>query len=508
MMEKNDTDTKQKPLVNHSTYKDVIDAAKKSNDFKEIRKNIATSMVFISYFNTLIDRDMMQKVVLPFIADYEPRQNEVLDIHTFQNDLPLEDVIKTSDIKEIEDKIHKGYVLIKLENASDECLLINVSNSSMGIRQFNETENEFSVTGPKLGFVENLDVNMSLLRKKLKTPLLVTEELVIGNTSKTRVMMVYLDGITNEEHIETVRKRLSNIDFDIVWDVSTLDQIISDNSNTPFPLYLTTERIDRISYTVSNGQVAILCDGSPYAISGPCTLLDFFISPEDYYYNWIIGSLFRLIRILGIFFSIFTSSIYVAVVTFHYEMIPVDLLGPLIKTRVNVPFPPLIEVIFLEITIELLREAGARLPSKIGQTLGIVGGIVIGQAAVAASLTSNILLIIVALSALASFTTPIITMSNSIRLLRFPFILMSALFGGLGIILGITILLCHLFNLKSFGTPYMVPLYPFRVNNFKDSFLRLSYKKINERSDYLYPKLKLKYSPKVREKRKEDINDE
>jgi hypothetical protein len=507
-MANNNTDSKQKPLVNHSTYKEIIDAARKSNDFTEIKKNIATSTVFISYFTTLIDRDMMQKVLLPYIAEYEPRQNEVLDIHTFQNDLPLEDVVKTGDIKEIEDKIHKGYVLIKLENVSDECLLINVSNSSTGIRQFNESENEFSVTGPKMGFVENLDINISLLRKKLKSPLLVTEEIVIGTTSKTRVMIVYLNGIANEEHINTVRKRLSNIDFDIVWDVSTLDQIISDNSNTPFPLYLTTERIDRISYTLANGQVAIFSDGSPYAISGPSTILDFFISPEDYYYNWIIGSLFRLIRILGIFFSIFTSSIYVALVTYHYEMIPVDLLGPLIESRANVPFPPLIEVIFLEITIELLREAGARLPTKIGQTLGIVGGIVIGQAAVAASLTSNILLIIVALSALASFTTPTITMSNSIRLLRFPFIIMSALFGGLGIILGIIILMIHLFNLKSFGTPYMVPLFPFRINNFNDSFLRLSYKKINQRVEYLRPKIKLKYSPKEREKNKEDIDDE
>jgi Bacillus/Clostridium GerA spore germination protein len=507
-MANNNTDSKQKPLVNHSTYEEIIDAARKSNDFTEIKKNIATSTVFISYFTTLIDRDMMQKVLLQYIAEYEPRQNEVLDIHTFQNDLPLEDVVKTGDIKEIEDKIHKGYVLIKLENVSDECLLINVSNSSTGIRQFNESENEFSVTGPKMGFVENLDINISLLRKKLKSPLLVTEEIVIGTTSKTRVMIVYLNGIANEEHINTVRKRLSNIDFDIVFDVSTLDQIISDNSNTPFPLYLTTERIDRISYTLANGQVAIFSDGSPYAISGPSTILDFFISPEDYYYNWIIGSLFRLIRILGIFFSIFTSSIYVALVTYHYEMIPVDLLGPLIESRANVPFPPLIEVIFLEITIELLREAGARLPSKIGQTLGIVGGIVIGQAAVAASLTSNILLIIVALSALASFTTPTITMSNSIRLLRFPFIIMSALFGGLGIILGIIILMIHLFNLKSFGTPYMVPLFPFRINNFNDSFLRLSYKKINQRVEYLRPKIKLKYSPKEREKNKEDIDDE
>jgi hypothetical protein len=195
-------------------------------------------------------------------------------------------------------------------------------------------------------------------------------------------------------------------------------------------------------------------------------------------------------------------------VTFHYEVIPVDLLGPLIKSRANVPFPPLLEVLFLEMTIELLREAGARLPTKIGQTLGIVGGIVIGQAAVAAALTSNILLIIVALSALSSFTTPTITMSNTIRLLRFPFIIMSSLLGGLGIIIGFAVLLCHLFKLKSFETPYMVPLYPFRRNNFQDSFIRSPFRKLNKRPDYLRTKETIKFSPKEKNKQKEDINDE
>ncbi|TDL75657.1 spore germination protein [Rhodococcus qingshengii] len=490
------------------THTEIVKRAKKSSDFKEIKKNVSGVQILIFYFTTLIDHKTMERVFLPYINECEKKIDQSLDINQFKNNLPLEDVIRTYDAKEIEEKIYKGYVLIKFGNSSEDCLLINVSNLYKGVRTTNETENEYSVTGPKLGFVENLDTNILLLRSKLKSPLLTTEEFILGTLSKTRVVIVYLDGITNEKHIETVKNRVSEIDFDIIWDTHVIDQIIRDNSYTPFPLYVTSERLDRISYTLSSGQVVIFSDGSPSAISGPSTILDFFIASEDYYYNWITGSFLRLIRILGIIFSIISSSIYIAVVTFHYEVIPVDLLGPLIKSRANVPFPPLLEVLFLEITIELLREAGARLPTKIGQTLGIVGGIVIGQAAVAAALTSNILLIIVALSALSSFTTPTITMSNTIRLLRFPFIIMSSLLGGLGIIIGFAVLLCHLFKLKSFETPYMVPLYPFRRNNFQDSFIRSPFRKLNKRPDFLRTKDTIKFSPKEKNKQKEDINDE
>ena len=194
-------------------------------------------------------------------------------------------------------------------------------------------------------------------------------------------------------------------------------------------MLLPTERVDRAVHALINGQVAVFSNGSPYVITGPSTIIDYFISPEDYFLPWILASFFRLIRIFSVLFSIFATSIYIAVITYHYEMIPNDLFGSLSFSRYNVPFPPVLEVIFLEFTIELLREAGVRLPTKVGQTLGIVGGIVIGQASVEASLTSNVLLIIVALSALASFTTPIYKMSNTIRFLRFPLILFASIWG-------------------------------------------------------------------------------
>ncbi len=344
-----------------------------------------------------------------------------------------------------------------------------------------------------------------MLRRQIVTSKLIFEEITIGSLSKSKVMIAYIEEITNKEHVNTARQRLQEVDADVVFDSSILDQLISDNSNSPFPLFLSSERADRVVYALLSGQVAILSDGSPYVITGPSTIFDFFISPEDYYLPWVVGSFFRLIRFLGVFFSIFASPIYVAVVTFHYVIVPVDLLGPLIESRANVPFPPIIEVLFLEITIELLREAGARLPTKIGQTLGIVGGIVIGQAAVAAALTSNILLIIVALSALASFTTPIFKMSNTIRLLRFPFIVFATIWGGLGIVFALTILLTHLLRLKSLGTPYMVPLFPFRIKQFADSFIRSSLSITSKRSAYLRPQNLIRYRVK---QGKDDYDDD
>lgn len=488
---------------NDLTLEELFIAAKKSKDFTRIERSINGTKIYLSYFATLVDHEIIQKSILPYL-----NSSFLKNIDDISDKLPIEDITFTVDVKEISLKLYKGHVILQNEHSSNECILLNIHNATLGLRERNDAENEFSVIGPKVGFVEDLDTNLNLLRKKVNSPKLVIEEMIIGNMSKTRVAIVYLDGITNEQHINTVRQRLKNFDFDIIFDTSVLEQIIRDHKHTPFPLLLSTERIDRIVYTLVNGQVTIFSDGSPNAISGPATLLDFFISPEDYYLNWVLGSFFRLIRILGILFSVFSSSIYVAVLTFHYEVIPKDLLGPLIESRANVPFPPVLEVLFLETTIELLREAGARLPTKVGQTLGIVGGIVIGQAAVAAALTSNVLLIIVSLSALASFTTPIIAMGNTIRILRFFFIVFSAFLGGFGIIIGIMFLLGHLFRLKSFGSPYMVPLYPFRRNSLADSFIRSPLSAINKRPPYLRPKHLKKFYVKETRIHKGDLSDE
>lgn len=473
----------QKSENQTKSIKTIFQQAGKSNDFHQFSPTEGKDIT-ISYYKSMVDSKKLNDLLLPAIQENYKKLSEISDLKKL---IPFEDVLVTSDPLDVEKRLIKGYVIVHLKNFNQHLLTINVSNSNLGYRENNETENEFSVIGPKVGFVENIDINLHLLRKQMAVTELIFEEIKVGSMSKTEVVIAYLDGVTNPDYIQTVRQRLNNIDFDVIFDSSQIDQIISDNSNTPFPIFLSTERIDRVVYAMISGQVAILSNGSPYIITGPTTILDFFISPEDYYLSWMIGSFFRVIRIFSVIFSLFSTPIYVAVLTFHYEVLPEDLLEPLISSRAHVPFPPVWEAIFLEITIELLREAGARLPTKIGQTLGIVGGIVIGQASVQAALTSNILLIIVSLSALASFTTPIFKMSNAIRLIRFPFILLAAFLGGFGIAVGFVLLLSHLLKLKSLGNPYMVPLYPFRIKNFRDSFFRSSYQYTTSRSKFLRP---------------------
>ncbi|WP_231689554.1 spore germination protein [Bacillus sp. FJAT-27245] len=482
---------------------DILEAAKRSADFQSFSP-LDNNRLTISCYAPLIDEKLLRRVLLPAIQSHS---DMLIDLTDLKNIIPLEGIEVTEDTSSAEKKLNQGHAILQLKDGK-KFALVNIANPTKGLRQNNETDNEFSVIGPKIGFIENLDTNLHLLRRQLVTTDLIVEEHEVGHISKTRVAILYLNGITNQEFIQTARERIKNADFDVIHDNTIVEQLLSDNSTTPFPPFLSTERADKAAYALKLGQIVILAEGSCYAITAPVSILDFFNSPEDYYASWVQGSFFRLIRFFGVSFSVFATPIYIAVLTYHFEIIPENLLGPIIFSRANVPFPPFLEVLFLEITIELLREAGARLPSKIGQTLGIVGGIVIGQATVQAALTSNILLIIVALAALSSFTTPIYKMSNTVRLLRFPFIFIAAIWGGYGLAVGAVLLLGHLFRLKSLGIPYMIPLFPFRPASMGDAFIRFPYYKANKRPSYLRALKENRFSPSGKNDREKDINTE
>ncbi|WP_371411659.1 spore germination protein [Bacillus pseudomycoides] len=475
------------------TIPEFIHTMKESTDF--VSYNITENgKICLFYYKSVVEELIIKRFILtPIKKQLEQIQN----IADLTNIVFIEDIITSPSIDDIREKLLGGYVLIELQNTSyaAQYALIQAESTVLGKRLYNDTENEYSVIGPKVGFVESIDINIHLLRRGIITEQLIFKEIIVGSMSKTHVTIAYIKGLTNEQHINTATQRLQDIDFDVPFDATMIEQFLSDNSNSPFPVLLPTERVDRAVFALITGQVLILTDGSPYALAGPTTLLDFFVSPEDYYLPWIIGSFFRIIRFFGALFSLFSSAIYTAVLTFHYQMIPSDLLGPIIFSRANVPFPPVLEALFLEITIELLREAGARLPTKVGQTIGIVGGIVIGQASVQAALTSTILLIAVALSALASFTTPTVKMSSTIRLLRFPLIVLAGAFGGLGLIVGFVMILTHLIQLKSLGSPYLVPLYPFRGLAASEGFIRFPFSHTAQRPSFLRPKSNWRYNP-------------
>jgi len=462
---------------------DLLEYCSQSSDFCEYPLN-SNSSIYISYFKTLIDENKVHEYLTSTIQE---NRNKIKQLEDILNYIPVEGTSISSNLNEIKDRLLHGSILIRFKYSNQIGIIVDLLSEVQGNRTQNDAENEYSVIGPKLGFVENIDTNLNLLRRSLYIPNLKFEEFIVGTTSKSRVIIAYIDGITNPEHVYTARQRIKDADFDLICDSAILDQLITDNSNTPFPLFMSTERVDRAVYCLLNGQIAILSSGSPYVIAAPTTIFDFFVSPEDYLLPWVLGSFFRIIRFFGVAFSITATPLYVAILTYHLAIIPKDMLGPIINSRANVPFPPFLEAIILEFIIELLREAGARLPTKVGQTLGIVGGIVIGQAAVQAALTSNILLIIVALSALSSFTTPTFKMSNTIRFLRFPLILCASLWGGFGITAGLLVLYVHTLRLKSLGIPYLAPVFPFRYKEFSDGFIRSSLPYLNRRRSFFRP---------------------
>lgn len=488
-----------RPPKEETTITELLNQAKKSIDFVHYYHEDQSPPFWISYFNTMINPDILHVDILLNMKD-----DSFHSLEELKAKLPLDNIVITKDVDVIANKLYEGCIMIQFHEHDKECLLANAENRKS--RTVGISEVEFSVLGPKEAFIEDLDTNINLIRQRLPLPQLTFKELLVGKLSKTKVAIIYIEGIANEANVNTMTQRIGDVEFDNVADSSILQQLISDNANSMFPVTISSEKPDRVAGELGNGKVAVLSQGSSQAILAPTTFFEAFVAREDYYMPWILATGFRLIRYFAVLFSVLASSLYVAVLTYHYEMIPKNILATLISSRTNIPFPPVIEALFLELTIELLREAGARLPTKVGQTLGIVGGIVIGQAAVAASMTSNVLLIIVALAALASFTTPIYKMSNTIRLLRFPFIICAAFWGGLGIVFCFSFFLIHLLRLTSLGRPYLHPFYPPRITGLKEMFIRSSFSRTSMRPPFLQTKDSMRYNPK-RAKEKHDIDE-
>lgn len=448
-----------------------------SADFVCYEHQTNTDPLFIGYLKTLIEPEVLQRHILGCLSN-----NSDISFEELYHVIPVAEKEISFDWESIQNKLYRGYVAIQYGHQSHHCILVNAG--AFKGRNVTIPEIEFTVEGPKEAFVESLDINLNLIRKRVPIPELSIKEVTVGNLSKSRVAIVYIKGVTNEQYLNTLIQRIEDVQFDQVTDSTVLQQMIEDNSNSIFPQTIGTERPDYVAWALSSGQICVLKDGSPTAFFAPVNLWLFFITYEDYYLPWIIGSLLRLIRMFSVLFSVYASPLYVAVMTYHGQSISNVFLPTIISSRINVPFPPIVEVLIMELVIELLREAGARLPTKIGQTIGIVGGIVLGTAAVEAALTSNFLLIIVALSALASFTTPIFRMSATIRVLRFPFIFAAQLWGLLGIVICSLGLIAHLLRLTSLGMPYLVPFYPFRTSDLYDTLIRPPYSKFHHRFSF------------------------
>nr|WP_232337005.1 spore germination protein [Lysinibacillus timonensis] len=386
--------------------------------------------------------------------------------------LPISELDIKTNIDDCINDLLIGAVLIHIDGYSE---IVVAKITAYQTRSLAAPENESQVIGAQVGFNESLATNISLVRGYITNRNLCNEKFTVGKETKTTLSVLYIKGIAPDEQVQTVRQRITDLEIADLIDSAVLAELIDDSSKSIFPQLLLTERPDRFCDGLLGGKVGIIINGSSMAIISPFSFIEFFQSREDKNLRWPIATFIRLLRFFAIMVSIFLTPMYVAFLTFHYEVIPQPLLVPLSESRAIVPFPPILEAFLLEIIIELLREAGARLPTKVGQTIGIVGGIVIGTAAVEAGITSNILIIIIALSALASFTTPNYMMGNVIRILRFPIIFVAGIWGFYGIMITICFLLIHLLRLTSLGAPYLWPFYPPRLNELADSIIRLPF---------------------------------
>ncbi|MCL6573103.1 MAG: spore germination protein [Bacillus sp. (in: Bacteria)] len=433
-------------------------------NFRTLKKD-GKKIVFC-FLSSLIDKSSLDEYILL------PVQQNTQVAWTTENIsqiLPIAEISGTNQLKEIVSSLIEGKTYIYIDG-EPYGILANIGKTVE--RSLEKAETESLVYGPKISFTESLIGNLNIIRSNLKDPKLCMEDISIGKRVRTPGKLVYLKDIADEENVNTFRQRILDLEYDYIPDTTVLGQLIEDNSWTVFPQIMSSELPDRISQSLMSGRVAVLMDRSPAAIYGPTPFFSFFESTEDVYMRWNMALFLRMLRLTAIFLSVLLSPAYVAVLTFHYEVIPSALLISLGQSRANVPFPPVLEALLLEFVIELLREAGARLPTKVGQTMGIVGGIVIGQAAVSAGFTSNILIIIIALSALGSFTSPSYLMGTAIRIIRFPIIILAGIWGGIGIMLAFCFLLIHLLKLTSLGRPYLMPVYPFSWKDLGYSFFK------------------------------------
>lgn len=416
------------------------------------------------HFDGMVNQDLLERDLLPALlaipGDQLTNPHGVIPIATIKPQETIEQALAS---------LCAGFVLLAVEGLP-HALAFELKGWQQ--RSVEEPQVERNIRGPHEGFIESLRANTALLRKKVRTPQLKFKELILGQRSNTTVALAYLEGIANPEILAGLEDRLRRIDFDAIQASGYIEQLTTENPLSPFPQTQATERPDKAVGNLLEGRILVIVDGTPVVIMAPVNFFQFFQALDDYSVNWIVASVLRFLRILAVFLAIFLPSFYIAVLTFHYEAIPWSLLVTLLVTRSKVPFPPIIEAFLMEFIIELIREAAIRLPSYIGQVIGIVGGLVIGQAVVSAGIVSNLMIIIVGVTAIASFVIPSYEMGLAMRLIRFPVMIVSSIFGITGLIGSGAILLTHLLSLESLGQPYFAPLAPLHPENLKDTFIR------------------------------------
>ncbi len=448
---------------------------------------------FIAFFDGMTDREIINSFILkPLMVNAAMEIKDVAD--------SLEDYIARQLMPHCQMKIEKSYENVVNEINFGGCglfvdgLSVCFSSDVKGWdhRGIEKPNNEIVIRGPQEAFNETLRTNSAQIRKRLKDKDLIVEDVVVGRVSKTACSIMYIRDVVNEKLVAETRRRLEGIYIDYLLDSGVLEQLIEDSTVYPSPQMISTERPDYVSELLVAGRVAIIVSGSPNVLVIPTTFFDLMHSAEDTYLRYPYVNLLRYIRYVSGFLALLLPGLYLAITNYHQEMVPTDLLLAIGASREKVPFPSIVEIMLMELSFELIREAGVRVPGPIGPTLGIIGALILGQAAVAANIVSPILIIIVAVTGIGSFAIPNYSLAYSIRIMRFAFIILGALAGFLGITLGLFILGLWSTSLKSFGVPFMAPLGPRTSNRFKNVMFKAPEWRLENRPDYLNTKKNMK----------------
>ncbi|NMA69703.1 MAG: spore germination protein [Desulfitobacterium sp.] len=410
---------------------------------------------------------MVEGVADPIFREIN-RKNIVdmlLDVFT-----PANEIKKINTMGEAVDAILSGDAVLFVEEGKEALVISARGWETRGIAT---PENEAAIRGPKEAFNESLRTNTSLLRRKIKHPSLRIIAMKIGELTRTDLVIVYVEKLASQDVVKEVQDRLERVKIGGLVAGDVLEEFIEDFPYSPFPQVNVTERPDIVASDLLEGRVVVLVDGTPTALVVPATLNKFMQVNEDYYERAMIVILVRFIRYLGAVIAVLAPSLYIAITNFHQELLPTNLALSIAASREATPFPALIEAFLMLTVLEILQEAGLRLPKPIGQTIGIVGALVIGDAAVKASLVSPIQVIVIGITAVSSYAIPSYDLAIAIRLLRLPLMIMAGTMGFFGLGIGMYFVLIHLLKLRSFGTPYLSPIAPFKVRAFlQDTFVR------------------------------------
>lgn len=432
-------------------------------------------LIYINGFvdKNIIDRDILKPLMLSVNENLTP--GDALPDYLIKRYITMSSTYVERDINKAAQLIKSGASIIFVENC-EGAIVIGTEGTQK--RSISEPYNETSIRGAREGFIESLEVNMTLIKKRLKDKNLTVEEFTIGRRSQTDLALIYIKDIADDDVVSNVRSRVTSVDVDFVSATGMLDQFTEKYPYGAFPQSYGSERPDVIVSRILEGRVALMMDGTPYVLAVPSLFTDFFQSVEDYYERTILAIFIRFLRIIAVFIVILLPSAYLALIRFNAELIPIKFVIPIAQSRRGIALPPILEILSMELVVEFLREGGLRLPSKIGQTLSIVGGFIIGDAAVKTKFVSPATLVVIGVSVIATFVINNYEMALSIRLIRFPILIATNFLGVLGIAAGVYIILVYLYSIDSFGVPY----FPSGMD-IKDTYLRAPLWKMNHRPE-------------------------